>query len=116
MNKRIRFTVIFSAPNFPYDEVLRRLGPKLGEHFSGACCEPVDGIWSEDGHEYKSAYLPGRCEPGMRIVLSVMPGQRSAALTTLESLLEALKCELKLAIQWVHVEEEEVSARHFRLK
>lgn len=115
MNKRIRYTVVLAAPNFPYQAVLERLGPSLGEHFAGACCEPVDGIWSEDGDEYKAVYLPGRREPGMRIVLSVMPVVGSAALATLESLLKEVKRELGLAIRWVHVEEEEVCARHFCL-
>lgn len=115
MNERIRLTVIFSAPAFPYSAVLDALAPALGVHFSGACCTPVDGVWSADGSEFKDRYQAGQQEPGMRIVLTLMPAQRDAALVTLQGLLQTLKRELALAISWVHVEEETVRARHFLL-
>ena len=115
MSKRIRFTVIFSAPAFPYKAVLDWLGPKLGEAFSGACCEAIDGFWSADGEEDKAQFLPGQYEAGMRVLVSVTPERREAALFELQTLLQAMKDALDLPLQWIHVEEEEVIARHFRL-
>jgi len=45
----------------------------------------------------------------------VTPERREAALFELQTLLQAMKDALDLPLQWIHVEEEEVIARHFRL-
>lgn len=115
MNNRIRFNIIFSTPNFPYQEVLDWLSPKLGQHFSGACCQEIDGVWSEDGEYDKVSYQIGKQEKGMKILLSVTPDKQKIAKQQIEKMLQALKEELSLSICWVHLEQEEVTAHHFQL-
>jgi len=116
MNKRIRLTVIFSAPDFPYQEVLDYLGPTLGQLFAGACCQPIDGIWSEDGEHEKAQYQMGQQEKGMKILLSVTPDKQEQAKQQVQAMLQVLKTQLNLAIFWVHIEQEEVFAHHIRLQ
>jgi hypothetical protein len=116
MNKRIRLTIIFSAPDFPYQTALDWLSPKLGQLFAGACCQPIDGIWSEDGEHDKDLYQMGNQEKGMKILLSVMPDKQDKAKQQIQELLQALKSELNLSICWVHIEQEEVFAHHFQLQ
>ncbi len=115
MNKRIRFTIIFSSLNFPYQDVLDWLTPKLSTLFAGACCQEIDGIWSPDGHNDKVSYQIGKQEKGMKILLSVTPNKQSLAEQQIQKLLHALKNELELSISWVHVEKDEVTAHHFQL-
>lgn len=115
MNNRIRFTIIFSSPNFPYQGVLAWLTPKLGTLFAGACCQQIDGIWSPDGHHDIASYQIGEQEKGMKILLSVTPDKQALAQQQIQQLLQALKKELKLSISWIHVEQEEVTAHHFQL-
>lgn len=113
--KRIRYTVTLSAPSFPYQQVLAYLTPHLGELFAGACCRPIDGIWAADGHLYKSHYQGIVQEPGMQILISVLPEQKALAYEHIQSMLQALKQDLALALDWVHVESEAVEAGHFQL-
>ncbi|MDO7083990.1 hypothetical protein WNY51_13830 [Pseudocolwellia sp. AS88] len=115
MNKRIRFTIIFSTPNFPYQSVMDWLSPKLGELFAGACCQPIDGIWSEDGEHDKEVYQAGVQEKGMKILLSVTLDKEEQAKLQIKQLLQGLKQSLNLPISWVHIEQEEVFARHIQL-
>lgn len=116
MNKRIRLTIIFSAPNFPYQKVLDCLSPKLGQLFAGACCQPVDGIWSEDGEHEKALYQSGQQEKGMKILLSVTPDKQEQAKQQIQAMLQALKITLSLPIYWVHIEQEEVFSHHIKLQ
>lgn len=113
--KRIRYTVTLSARSFPYQAALAYLAPQLGQHFAGACCRPVDGIWSADGHLYQAHYDHVVQEPGMQILISVLPEQKASAYQRLQTMLQALKQDLALDIDWVHVESEEVEAGHFQL-
>jgi hypothetical protein len=115
MNKRIRFTIIFSAPNFSYKKVLDWLTPKLGHLFAGACCQEIDGIWSEDGEDEKTSYKMGNHENGIKIILSVTPENQALAKIKIQETLQQLKKELNLSIYWVHLEQEEVTAHHFQL-
>lgn len=115
MNRRIRFTIIFSAPEFPYQAVMNYLTPKLSQLFAGACCQPVDGIWSPDGNQDKLLYLEGKQEAGMKITLSIMPLKKQETEKKIQDILQALKTQLNLSIHWVHVESEEVTAHHFHL-
>lgn len=113
--KRIRYTVTLSAPVFPYQNILAYLTPHLGQHFAGACCRPIDGIWSTEGHLYQSHYDHVAQEPGMQILISVLPEQKTAAYQQIQIMLQALKRDLMLDLDWVHVESEEVEAGHFQL-
>lgn len=113
--KRIRYTVTLSAPSFPYQEVLAYLAPPLGELFAGACCRPIDGIWSAEGHLYQSHYAHIVQEPGMQILISVLPEQKASAYQHIQSLMLSLRQDLSLDLDWVHVESEEVEAGHFQL-
>jgi len=115
MNKRIRFTIIFSAPDFPYQEVLNWLSPKLGELFAGACCQAIDGIWSEDGDQNKANYQKGKIEKGMKILLSVIPDRQEQSKQQIQKIFQELKKELNLPICWIHLEQEEIAAHHFHL-
>jgi hypothetical protein len=115
MNKRIRLTIIVSAPNFPYSDTLNWLSPKLGQLFAGACCQKIDGIWSEDGEHEKPLYTIGKQEKGMKIVLSITPEKQGIAKKNIRQLLQKLKEELNLPIFWVHLEQEEITAHHFKL-
>tara|TARA_R110002167_G_scaffold65894_2_gene186532 strand:- start:433 stop:798 length:366 start_codon:yes stop_codon:yes gene_type:complete len=115
MSKRIRFTIIFSAPDFPYQLALDCLTPKLGQLFAGACCQSINGIWSEDGEHDKQQYQIGKQEKGMKIHLSVNPDKQDQAKQQIKQILQALKEELNLSIYWVHLEQEEVVSHHFRL-
>ncbi len=115
MNKRIRFTIIFSAPNFPYQEVLDWLSPKLSQLFAGACCQEIDGVWSEDGEHDKASYQIGKQEKGIKIILSVTPDKQEIVKQQIQQILQALKEELSLSICWVHLEQEQVTAHHFQL-
>ncbi|MCM2680825.1 hypothetical protein [Echinimonas agarilytica] len=116
MNKRIRLTIIFSADTFPYASVLEFMTPRLSQLFAGACCQPIDGIWSEDGEEDKSSYHLGQQESGMKVILSIMPDKIELAQQHIQQLLQELKDDLNIAIKWVHVEQEEVTAHHFKLR
>jgi len=116
MNKRIRFTIILSTPNFPYQKALGYLTPKLGQFFAGACCQQIDGVWSDDGEFDKSEYQIGKQEKGMKIHLSVMVDQQEQTKLQIRQVLQGLKDELNLAINWVHLEQEEVTASHFQLQ
>ena len=82
------------------------------EKFSGA---GASFIWSEDGEEDKPQYLDGKQESGMKIILSVMPEKEKQAQQQLQALLQSLKTQLNLTMSWVHVELEEVTAKHFKL-
>ncbi|HDZ07970.1 hypothetical protein [Pseudohongiella sp.] len=113
--KRIRYTVTLSSPSFPYQESLVSLAPHLGKHFAGACCRPIDGIWAAEGHLYKSHYEGVVQEPGMQILISVLPEQKALAYQHIQSMIQTLKKDLALEIDWVHVESEEVEAGHFQL-
>ncbi|MEO9508063.1 MAG: hypothetical protein ABJG28_02670 [Nonlabens ulvanivorans] len=115
MNKRIRFTIIFSASSFPYQAVIDWLSPKLGELFAGACCQPIDGIWSQDGEHDKDLYQAGIQEKGMKILLSVTLDKEEQAKLQIKQLLQDLKQALNLPISWVHIEQQEVSAHHIQL-
>jgi hypothetical protein len=115
MNKRIRSTIIFSAPNFPYDEVLGWLSPRFGQLFAGACCQEIDGVWSDDGEHYKASYQAGKQEKGMKILLSVTPDKQELVGQQMRQIMQELKNELGLSIEWVHFEQEEVAAHHFKL-
>jgi hypothetical protein len=115
MGKRIRFTIIISAPDFPYQLALDCLTPKLGQLFAGACCQEINGVWSEDGEYDKQQYQSGRQEKGMKIHLSVIPHKQQQAKQQIKQILQVLKDELNLAICWVHLEQEEVIAEHIRL-
>lgn len=116
MNNRVRFTIIFSSPDFPYQAVMDWLSPKLGQLFAGACCQSIDGVWSEDGEDDKMSYLIGKQEKGMKILLSVTPDKQEESVVQIQQLLQALKNKLSLPIYWVHIEQEEVVAHHFRLQ
>lgn len=113
--KRIRYTVTLSALSFPYQEILAYLAPHLGQHFAGACCRPIDGVWSAEGHLYQSQYKNIAQEPGMQILISVLPEQKADAYQKIQLMLKSLKKDLALEIDWVHVESEEVEAGHFQL-
>lgn len=115
MTKRIRLTIIMSAPDFPYQDVIDNIAPELGQLFAGACCQPIDGIWSKDGEHEKLHYQSGQQEKGMKILLSVMPEQEQKAKQQVKELLQRLKEQLNLAISWVHIEQEEVYAHHIQL-
>ena len=112
---RVRYTVLISSAQFQYKEVLAYIGPKLGAHFAGACCEPVDGVWSADGAEIKDCYANGNVENGMRITVSVMPSGAKESYTNLQSLIQKMNVDLHLGLNWVHVEEETVIAKHFEV-
>jgi len=114
-NSRIRLTIILSAIDFPYQQVLAYLVPRLGKAFAGATCQPVDGIWSPDGFLDKQLYQSGEYEPGIQICLSVLPNEETRALNLVKSLVSELKTELSLSIHWVHVEIETIVAAHFSL-
>lgn len=113
--KRIRYTVTLSALSFPYQEILSYLAPHLGQYFAGACCRPIDGIWAAEGHLIKPHYEGVVQEPGMQILISVLPEQKGLAYEQIQSMLQALKKDLALDIDWVHVESEAVDAGHFQL-
>lgn len=113
--KRIRYTVILSAPSFPYEKALDYLTPHLGQQFAGACCRPIDGIWSAEGSSYQTQYSQVMQEPGMQILISVLPEQATTAYQQIQLMLKALKKDLALDIDWVHIEKEEVEAKHFQL-
>lgn len=114
MSKRIRYTVIFSSPTLDYQTVLAFLAPKLGEQFAGACFDQVDGSWSEEGHLHQQSYAKVHVEPGMRILVSVMPQEKTQAYETLQNLIGETNQALSLGLSWVHVESEEVDALHFQ--
>ena len=113
--KRIRYTVILSATTFPYNQALEYLTPHLGRLFAGACCRPVDGIWSKEGHLFQAQYEHIGQEPGMQITISVLPDLATTAYQQIKSMLQALKKDMALDIEWVHVECEEVTSKHFQL-
>lgn len=113
--KRIRYTVILSAPTFPYEQALEYLAPYLGQQFAGACCRPVDGIWSKEGHLFQAQYGDIVQEPGMQITISVLPELATTAYQHIQTMLQALKQDIALDIDWVHVESEEVESIHFQL-
>ncbi|RBP82537.1 hypothetical protein EBI01_08130 [Marinomonas rhizomae] len=115
MNKRIRFTIIFSTPDFPYQEVLDWLSPKLGELFAGACCHAIDGVWSKDGDQNKAQYKKGEIEKGMKILLSVTSDKQEQSKQQIKEIFQDLKKELGLHISWIHLEQEEIEANHFYL-
>jgi hypothetical protein len=115
MNKRIRLTFIFSSPNFPYQQALGWLSPKLTSLFCGACLQEIDGAWSSDGHHNKASYQAGEQEKGMKILLSVTPDKQDFARQQVQQLLQKLKNQLCLSFCWIHVEQEEVTAHHFQL-
>ena len=116
MNKRIRLTIIFSAPAFPYQDVLQWLSPKLSKKFAGGCCQCIDGIWSEDGEYDKESYQIGSHEKGMKILLSVTVDKLNEAEKEIKVLLQDLKTQLNLPLTWVHFEQHEVTAHHFKLQ
>lgn len=113
--KRIRYTIIFSAPLFPYSNVLEYLAPQLGQTFAGAYCQPIDGIWSEEGHLYQDQYDKVVQESGMQIKVCVLPEQSTRAYQQIKAMLQSLIKDLALNINWVHVESEEVEGKHFSL-
>lgn len=113
--KRIRYTIILSAPSFPYPQVLEYLTPLLGQQFAGACCSPVNGIWSSEGALFQDQYNQIKQEPGMQILISVLPEQENIAYQKIKNMLQALKKDTALEIEWVHVEKEEIEALHFQL-
>ena len=113
--KRIRYTVFISAPSFPYEQVLKYLTPLLGQHFAGACCRSIDGIWSAEGHLFQAQYSQVTLESGMQILISVLPEQATISYQQIQSMLQSLKKDMALDIDWVHVESEEVEAKHFQL-
>lgn len=51
----------------------------------------------------------------MQILISVLPEQKALAYEQIQSMRQALKQDLPLALEWVHVESEEVEAGHFQL-
>lgn len=112
---RVRYTVLISSSIFNYKEVLAYIGPKLGAYFAGACCEPVDGVWSADGAEIKTRYADGNVENGMRITVSVVSNDAQTSYFNIQSLIQKMNIDLHLGLNWVHVEEETVKAKHFSL-
>jgi hypothetical protein len=115
MNDRIRFTIILSAPDFPYQAVVKSLGERFSQCFAGACFQPIDGFWSKGGESVSDKYEAGSQESGAKIILSVMPDKGEVALTEIKQALQALKRELDLPIRWVHIEAERVRAHHLEL-
>lgn len=115
MNNRILLTAIISSDKFPYDDVLDSLSPKLGEHFAGACCQRIDGVWSEDGHQFKEIYTHGKIETGMIIRVSVIPEKSQSSINTLKTLLSNVNKEMQLEISWVHLESSVIDVHHFCL-
>lgn len=115
-NRRVRYTFIFAASGLDYSAVLKFIAPKLSEQFAGACCNPIDGVWAEDGSEFKSAYSQGCVEDGMKIEVSVPVADRQSAYAFLKRLLGLVEKEFILGINWVHVEVEEIEVAHFSLR
>jgi hypothetical protein len=115
MNERARLTVVISSRGFPCERVVAWLAPKLSEWFAGATFCPVTGAWSADGDQTRPAYAAGESEPGLMILVSVLPEDRDRAVERIRELLRGMKAQLGLEISWVHLEEERVRAHHFRL-
>jgi hypothetical protein len=111
--KRIRFTLVLSCDGFPYEEAIAFLAPELGTHFAGAMFESITGVWSEDGDQWLDKHAKGHSEPGIKLTVSVLPDREDNAILQLQTLIKAMKRELALPIQWVHVEKESVDALHF---
>ena len=112
---RTRVTVILSSRDFPYHDVLAFIAPRLSQHFAGATCRPIDGIWSEDGDQFLERYQPGVIEPGIQIMVTVLPSLEAAARSIIESLVREMKQSFDLPLEWVHLEVERTEAGHFRV-
>lgn len=116
MNKRIRLTIIFSSPDFPYQDVIKWLTPRLSKKFAVGCCQSIDGIWSEDGECERELYRIGSHEKGMKILLSVTLDKLNEAEQEIKIILQDLKNQLNIPLTWVHFEQQEVTAHHFKLQ
>lgn len=113
--QRTRFTIVISATEFPYRRVFEALAPYLGKYFAGACCRPIDGVWSLDGHLFQESYEKIHTESGMQINVTVMPDEADIAQRRLKQILRDMNKTLSLNIDWVHAEITTVNAAHFQL-
>lgn len=115
MNNRIRFTIILSSADLDYQAAKAFLAPELCRRFAGASFQPIDGVWAKDGAEFKANYADGEQEPGIKIMLSVMPEASDRVVAEIRPILQQLKQSQGLALHWIHVEQQLVTAHHFQL-
>lgn len=113
--KRIKYTVIFSEPNFNFNKVYMILSEKIAKKYGGGCFESIYGCWAEDGEKFLDSYGSIKLEEGIKLSITIDSKLDDVFYNDLVSMIKEMKKSNAMSFEWVHVEREDIIVKHFKV-